>query len=221
MKQAAAQQLFHLLAQQPQQHAAAKDGGRHQQPRLPKEHREDVPAVGAAALVHAHQLGPSAHGGHGTQHVVQDGRHEEDGEAQHAEDDQPPRAVGQGAIDFVERLDAVLRHHVVTQVWVGVLLHGFLDAAVHDLHVGGLLQAEQHAVEVVHVPCAPPVGPVQGSHGEQQVVGHDAAARHVGIDAADGDVEQLLYGKHLADGAFVAIELAGHAFGDEGVALHP
>ena len=50
-------------------------------------------------------------------------------------------------------------------------------------------------------------------------MGHNAVARHVGIDAADGDVEQLLHGKLLADGAFIAIELAGHAFGDEGVAV--
>ena len=156
--QAAAQQLFHLLAQQPQQYAAAKDGGRHQQPRLPEEHREDVPAVGAAALMHAHQLGSPAHGGHGAQHVVQNG-HEENGEAQHAEDDQSSRAVGIRTVNLVDGQDAVLRHHVVAQVRVSVLLHRLLDAAVHRVHVGRLLQAEQHAVEVIHVPRAPPVGP--------------------------------------------------------------
>ena len=101
---------------------------------------------------------------------------------------------------------------------VGILLHSLLNAAVHGVHIGGLLQSEQDTVKVVRSPCSCPVAPVHGSHGQQQVVGHDGVAGHVGINAADGDVEQLLHGKYLADGAFITIKLTGFAFGDEGVA---
>ena len=92
--------------------------------------------IGTAALVYAHQLGTPAYGGDGCQHIIH-ARHEEDGEAQHEEDDQPAHIIGILPIEGGGRNELALHFPVALLVlYRCVVAHHLPQAAVDVVQPG-------------------------------------------------------------------------------------